>query len=117
MRVAKILGALLVTLVASPSRADHVLIGKLVSAGASVNNSDTATPFTLEKGRVDVRCDAAVHIITGTADTLTATTDAWKIAEADKVYPLDPRKNMDYVAIIPVSGSATCWVYTVYLWP
>lgn len=88
------------------------LLGTLVSTGTSVNNSSTATPFTIAAGAVVLlQPTAAGYIRTGKTTALAAaSTTSVKLA-ADEKYLLLLQSDEAYVAWIPGSGSANCLVH------
>lgn len=94
-----------------PAQAGDRYIGTLTSTGASVNNSTTATPFTLPTGdifMIAVQCDAAAYVGMGMGSGTTATANQVKVL-ADQIY--DIRTNQDTIAMFPVSGTVNCRVF------
>lgn len=110
---------LTVALLLSPvAYAGDNLIGKLVSAGTSVNNFTTAAAFKATAAAplprwLAIQCDAAVHYATGTgSSTAAVVADNAKVA-ADKFWEIRLADGENALAIIPASGSATCKVFAV----
>lgn len=105
--------ALALALLAGSAGAADVQVGALVSSGASVNNATTGTPFVMPAvitsgtSRLALQCTGAVYYALGTSSSVAATSAS---------YQVNPDLDIDatgraYVAILPVSGSATCQVF------
>lgn len=87
-------------------------LGRLVSAGATINNSTTAAPFTIPAGAVlFVQPDAAVYVCAGTVATTACTATTGVKVAADQFFPLPMSSAYVYVAILPVSGAANATVF------
>ena len=102
----------LVLLLSTPAHAGDRLLGTIV-ATTTKNNSDTATPFTVQAGaRISVQCDAAAHVATATGTTCTATTSNVKVG-ADQLYDTSVTASgtTGCVAAVAVTGTANCRVY------
>lgn len=117
MKSLRILAALAVALAfAFPAFADHVVLGTLVSAGTTINNTTTAVPFSIKGAtKIDIQCNAPARIATGKGSGTAATSSSFKgVKEADGVYAVDPRRGFDTIAILsPTGGALTCVVYDV----
>lgn len=101
------------------ARADEVYIGSLISAGATINNSTTATPFTSIPAGTDIaiQCSAAVYYVVGTSTSLAATSTGVEVP-VSVLYDIQLNQGMRYIAILPVAGGATtCKVYQVFRRP
>lgn len=94
---------------AAASASDYPRLGTLVSAGTSVSNSTTATPFTLGGPQAySLQCDAAVYVVPGGT---TATAAEGVYVAALELYPFWAAFGSYSLAILPVSGSANCKVF------
>lgn len=99
-----------------PAAASERRIGQIV-ATTTKNNSDTAVPFTIRTtGRVGtikvvVQCDTAAYVSSsGCADSACAATATDTKVSADYIYDVDLVGTESHVAILAVSGTATCQV-------
>lgn len=103
-------------LVTPPAEASESLVGSIVSAGASVNNRNTAVPFLLTPGQhYSLQCDADVYIEYGST-SLTAATSTGQRLNTPGIYDFWPEQGLTVIAILPVAGAATnCRVRKV--WP
>lgn len=113
MRQTLALLGLLSALVSLPALAADSYLGTIVSAGTSVTNASTATPFTVKGNAIAVQCDAASYVLAsaGTSATAVTSSNGVKLA-ADALYDIDFASSLTrFVAIIPVSGSANCKVF------
>lgn len=100
--------ALSLLLLASPALAADVLVGTLVSSGASVNNTTTAAPFELSPGqRYAIQCSATAYVVAGA----TATSAAGVKLAADQLYDLYLGGTPARLAIIGDGGAVTCKVF------
>jgi hypothetical protein len=115
MRRALLLFALGAGLVLTPgvSHAAELYSGTIVSAGSTTNNGTTAAPFTLpQTTKVLVQCDAASYLAFGTS-SVTVTANNGLRVEANATWDSRTTQSKTYVAILPVSGSSNCKVFTV----
>jgi hypothetical protein len=106
-----------VALCSLPASAGESRLGQLVSAGTSVNNFTTAAPFKNTTAAplprwIAIQCDVAVRYATGSGSSTAATTTDVKV-DASKFWEVRLGDGENALAIIPVSGSATCQVYAV----
>jgi hypothetical protein len=104
----------LLCLLSIPALAAPVLQGTLTSAGTSVNNTTTAVPFAalgLSLGANAIQCSADVYFVTGPTTSTSATVAGGFLVKANVAQPFVVKGPTKYVAIIPVSGSASCKVF------
>lgn len=85
-----------------------------ITATTTKNNSDTAVPFTLNKGaRIAIQCDTAAYVTTGTTSAVTAATTTGVKLAADVLFDIPLRSTEQYVAVVAVSGTSVCKVFAV----
>jgi hypothetical protein len=119
MRALRLLLPALALFCSAPAFADDVLLGTIVSSGASTTNLTTAAPFQLKaKTKVSVQCDAACYVVEGSADSGTAlTVSAATGLLLQSGYLFDIALGFagsatNYqIAIIPVSGTVNAKVF------
>lgn len=88
-------------------------VGTIV-ATTTKNNSDTAAPFTLnEGGRYAVQCDAAAYYQTGKTSGATAVAATAVELGAKVLFDIPLPAGHNHIAILSVSGTATCKVFAV----
>jgi hypothetical protein len=123
MRSLRAVFVLLALVVAFAALAHEVPMGVIASSGSSTTNLSTAAPFKLNSNTIyAVQCDAAACVRAGAGSTTTVTctkgssNTGVKVA-ADTLYDLPLKylgtNEVDTIAIIPVSGSASCQVFRV----
>ena len=122
-----ILATLLLVLSLSVWAGENKYLGAIVSPdGGSFNNTTTATPFLINNGiKVTMDCDAAARVLTdASATALTGSTKGVRVA-LTTLFPTSVGKFLttvtstdgglagptSLIAIIPVSGGATCDVW------
>lgn len=93
-----------------------VYLGRLVSAGTSVNNSTTATPFgasdTLRGLALCIVPTVAGHVAFGTSTSTAATADyASMPVTANTPVSFRMPSTYSYIAFIPASGAGNCSVF------
>lgn len=99
-------------------------IGTLISTGTTVNQTTTATPFTIPGGNqpLAIQCDAAACVTVGSGSAITASCTAANAAKgvllaAGQLYDIPMvavGPNLaDTIAVISVSGTANCEVFKV----
>jgi hypothetical protein len=88
-----------------------LLMGTIVSSGASTNNRTTATPFTLPVGATSIQCSADVYVAFGSLATTAVTSSTGLKVPADVERVLVALQSKNVLAILPVSGSASCKVF------
>jgi hypothetical protein len=112
--------ALAFGLLATPSAfADEDYLGSIVSAGATVNNSTTASPFTIQAGSdITIQCSAAFYYVTSSSAAVTATSTGTQVPDANALFDIALSAGRLYIAILPVAGGATtCKVYKTFRRP
>jgi len=86
-------------------------LGQLVSAGVSVNEATTATPFAITASScLMIQCDVASRIEVSALTGNTATTTSVKV-QADERYYKCLRTTGTSIAQISTTGTSTCQVY------
>lgn len=106
---------LLCLLLAAPALASDVLQGVIVSSGASVNNLTTASPFQLPQGGIILQCSADTYVYPAKDATAAVATSSNGIKiVADEKYATTTTSTRGVMAVLPVSGSASCKVFAIY---
>lgn len=118
--IALVAAALLVALAAYAYEAP---VGVLISSGSSVNNTSTATPFTVNAGGIyAVQCDAAACVRAGSGSSTAASCSlggatTGVVLAANQLYDLPlisyGSSAADTIAMVSVSGTANCQVFKV----
>lgn len=117
-------GLLAVGLIGYRAHAYELYLGVITSAGTSITNGTTGTPFTIPDGApLAMQCDAAACVTVGlaSAGTVTASCSATLggvALSAGQLYdvPMVSKSNaagVDTIAVISSSGTANCRVYRV----
>lgn len=106
----------LAVLMVNPAFAAERSLGVLISAGSSVTNATTATPFTVPTGsKISIQCDAIAWVLVGDSvqgatATASATGASVKLA-ADQLFLTSTSIEQDRIAMISASGTANCRVF------
>ena len=98
-------------------------LGTLVSAGTSITNRSTATPFTIPRpSKITIVCDAAVRILTDASAVANSGATTGLPVAANTLFPTSAGDTgtvsvsvagvkSAVIAMIPLTGSANCLVW------
>lgn len=122
VRIAAPAAFLAATTYATKAHAYEKYLGVLASSGASINQTTTASPFSLVNGPMAVQCDAAACIHVGLGSSTAASCSVTSanngvLLSAGQLYDIPMVTSggnaADTIAMIASSGSANCVVYQV----
>jgi hypothetical protein len=104
------IGVLMTRLNGTPTK-----VGTLESAGTSISNAATTTPFTVTVGTTYmVQCNGTAHVVLSGATaslTITAATYGLRLQATDLPFPWIARSTS--ISMIPASGSVSCAVWSL----
>lgn len=119
----RLLPAVLALWCASAHAGEYQLLGTLVSAGTSVTNRSTGTPFVIPRpSKLTIVCDVAVRVLTDAASTANSGATKGVPVAAGTLFPTSAGDTgtvsvsvsgvrSALIAMIPQTGSANCDVW------
>lgn len=116
-RLTVTLSLLLSSLAFAGPTTDDLLVGQftylgVITATTAKDNSDTAVPFTINRGNVVmVQCDVASYVYLPKTAAAASSTNGLKIQAGEVKQFRASASSTPKLSVIPVSGTANCKVW------